>query len=293
MEALLSLAFDNLASHAQEKHLKGLRQIDALLAEVCLSSPAPKSTAEKRRSVIDPGKEPPPLKTLGELSSDPGFRAFFMMQDSFEGNIAVRLIALLDKLLGQADSMENERLIMKTLELMQGVLLLHPQSRNLFSKDYIMNQLFDLLEPSWCPATQTFTIAVLVAALLDSPQNIRNFEENDGLLVITSALRSDTTRSVKMKLMEFIYFYLMPETPALPSAKGTASGPSLLQRSPSKLARVAFGRGDTGGRKRADSESLSTRTTEEKQMLLGKHMDKVEDLVADLRDGTPFGGAVQ
>lgn len=83
----------------------------------------------------------------------------------------------------------------------------------------------------------------------------------------------------------------MPETPSIPSASATVSVPAMLQRSPSKLA-GAFSRTEiVSGRKRADSGSDCTRTTEEKQVLLGRHLHSVDDLVADLRESTPFGGA--
>ncbi|TVY56833.1 Cell division control protein 14 [Lachnellula cervina] len=292
MEALLSLSFDNLSSYDQGKIRKGLRQIDGLLAEVCLSSASPKSAAEKRRSVIDPGKEPPPLKQLGELGSDPAFREFFKLQDGFEWNVATRLINCLDRLLGKSNDGQNDLLIIQTLDLLQGIMLLHPPSRNLFSTESHMNQLLDLLEPMWCPAIQSTTIITLVCALIETPQNTRTFENLEGLLAITSAFKSrETTRDVKMKLVEFLYFYLMPETPSIPSANGTASVPSMLQRSPSKLA-GAFGRMDTAARKRADSESGNTRSTAEKQELLGRFLDRVEDLVADLQEGHAFGGEV-
>jgi hypothetical protein len=153
--------------------------------------------------------------------------------------------------------------------------------------------LLDLLEPVNCPAIQSSTIITLVCALIDTPQNTRPFEALDGLLTITSLFRSrETGREVKLKLVEFLYFYLMPETPSIPSANATTSVPAIIQRSPSKLA-GAFTRTDTGaGRKRADSESEITRTTEEKQALLGRHLHSVDDLVADLRESTPFGGVV-
>jgi len=139
MEALLNLAFDNLSSYDQGKIRKGLRQIDGLLAEVCLSSASPKSAAEKRRSVIDPGKEPPPLKPLNELGSDPAFREFFKLQDGFEWNVAIRLITCLDRLLGKSNDGQNDLLIIQTLDLIQGTLLLHPPSRSLFSRELYMN----------------------------------------------------------------------------------------------------------------------------------------------------------
>jgi hypothetical protein len=65
----------------------------------------------------------------------------------------------------------------------------------------------------------------------------------------------------------------------------------MLQRSPSKLV-GAFNRTSAGGRRRADSESLDTRTLEEKQALLGRYLSNVDDLVADLRESAPFGGVV-
>lgn len=93
-----------------------------------------------------------------------------------------------------------------------------------------------------------------------------------------------------MKLVEFLYFYLMPETPSIPSAGASSSVPAMLQRSPSKLA-GAFN-GDAGGRKRADSDNGVTKTTKEKQALLGRYLSSVDDLVVDLRESAPFGGVV-
>jgi hypothetical protein len=138
MEALLSLSFDNLSSYDQTKIRKGLRQVEGLLAQICLSA-SPKSSAEKRRSVIDPGKEPPPKKALNELGGDPAFREFFKLQDGFEWNVALRLVNCLDRLLGKINDGQNDLLIIQTLDLIQGILLLHPPSRSLFSREIYMN----------------------------------------------------------------------------------------------------------------------------------------------------------
>lgn len=97
-----------------------------------------------------------------------------------------------------------------------------------------------------------------------------------------------------MKLVEFLYFYLMPETP-IPSvgsggsryagaAPGMASA-DRLQRSPSKR----LGRGSAADGAGVSGEEGNTRTTEEKQMLLGRYLNNVEDLVEDLRESAPFG----
>ncbi len=153
--------------------------------------------------------------------------------------------------------------------------------------------LLDLLEPINCPAIQSATLLTLVCALIDTPQNTRTFENLDGLLTITSLFKSrETSREVKLKLVEFLYFYLMPETPSIPSANSTVSIPAALQRSPSRLV-GAFSRTDTGaGRRRADSESEATRSQEEKQSLLTRYLNNVDDLVADLRESAPFGGVL-
>lgn len=90
MEALLSLAFDNIASKDTQKIRKGLRQIEGMLAQICLSSG--KSTPSKpghrrNQSAINLGEQPQSTpKKLGQLSEDPAFREFFRLQEGFEWN---------------------------------------------------------------------------------------------------------------------------------------------------------------------------------------------------------------
>ena len=152
--------------------------------------------------------------------------------------------------------------------------------------------LLDLLEPINCPAIQSATLLTLVVALIDTPSNTRAFEGLDGLLTVTSLFKSrSTSREVKLKLVEFLYFYLMPETPSIPWADQRDSVPAMLQRSPSKLA-GAFA--PDGRRRGADGGGGAevTLTTQDKQELLSRHLSSVEDLVKDLRNCAPFGGAV-
>ncbi|WYZ41836.1 hypothetical protein EsH8_V_000731 [Colletotrichum jinshuiense] len=293
MENLLSLAFDGLSSYDGPRVRKGLRQVEGLLAQICLSSPA------KTKSPTT-GDEPSNNggKSLADLSDDPAFREFFKLQEGFEWNVAMRLINTLDRLMGKGTDGQNDLLILSSLDLIQGVLLLHPPSKVLFSREQNMNLLLDLLEPVNCPAIQSATLLTLVTALIDTPTNTRTFEALDGLLTVTSLFKSrSTAREVKLKLVEFLYFYLMPEVPSIPRADARGSVPSMLQRSPSKLA-GAFGSPASTAtdanytRSRSGSESEDTMTTEEKQELLGRHLSNVEDLVRDLRTCTPFGGVV-
>ncbi|KAF2972944.1 hypothetical protein GQX73_g606 [Xylaria multiplex] len=297
MENLLSLAFDNLSSYDGMKIRKGLRQVEGLLANICLSRQ--ETNRDRRASVArDPGQEqesPPNCKNLGELADDPAFYEFFKLQEGFEWNVAVRLVNTLDRLLAKGGDGSNDLLILNALDLMQGVMLLHPPSKALFSREMYMNLLLDLIEPDFCPAIQSATLLTLVTALIDTPQNTRTFESLDGLLAVTSLFRSrGTSRDVKLKLIEFLYFYLMPETPSIPSASSRDSIPGLLHRSPSKLAKafsLANSSKDEDSRPRSAGEGI-TRSQEEKQALLGRHLNSVEELVKDLRQNTLFNGVV-
>ena len=147
-----------------------------------------------------------------------------------------------------------------------------------------MNLLLDLLDPSSCPAIQSTAILTLVTALLDRPLNTRCFEKLDGLLTVTSLFKArGTSREVKMKLVEFLYFYLMPETPSGGETRGKSdvNGHSGWTRSPSKVEVGGRDVGDEGG----------TRSTEEKQGLLGRYLSNVEDMVEDLKESAPFGAS--
>ncbi|KOS21613.1 Cell division control protein 14 [Escovopsis weberi] len=263
MEALLSLAFDNLSSFDGPKIRKGLRQVEGLLAQICLSNPGSKQSQPSSSSSSSSSSAPrhydddddadddndasPPPKDLAQLSRDPAFREFFKLQEGFEWNVAMRLINTLDRLMAKGSDGQNDLLILSALDLTQGVLLLHPPSKQLFSREQNMNLLLDLLEPYNSPAIQSATLLTLVVALIDTPSNARAFEGLDGLLTITSLFKSrSTAREVKLKLVEFLYFYLMPESPpsTSPIEKREPSGPT------------------------------------------------VEDLVKDLRNLSPFGGMV-
>jgi hypothetical protein len=205
--------------------------------------------------------------------------------------VALRLISCLEHLLGRGTNGTNDLLIIATLDLLQGVLLLHPPSRALFAREIYMNLLLDLLEPANCPAIQSSTLLTLVAALLDHPENTRTFEDLDGLLTVTSLFKlRATSREVKLKLVEFLYFYLMPETPFEPTS--TMSAPNTgfhHQRRPSKLvSRSVNGIGETD----RDELDSCTKTTEEKQALLGRYLNNVADLVEDLKETAPFGATV-
>lgn len=130
-----------------------------------------------------------------------------------------------------------------------------------------------------------------MTSLLDRPQNTRTFEAADGLLVITSLFKiRTTTREVKLKLVEFLYFYLMSETPT-PKQPMSATNTAVLGGRGRELI-AAFDRrretvtgGDVGNK-----STGGTKSTEEKQKLLGKYLNNVQDLVEDLKEGSELFG---
>lgn len=148
METLLSLAFDNLSSFDGAKIKKGLKQVEGLLAQICLSGPSNSNPRTAR-------DQQPARKGLADLSGDPAFREFFKLQEGFEWNIAQRLLTTLDWLVVRGGDGQYDMLIVHTLDLIQGVLLLHPPSKALFSRSVYMNVLFCLP----CPVIDRALIA--------------------------------------------------------------------------------------------------------------------------------------
>lgn len=88
MEALLSLSFDNITSSSPTRIRKGLRQIEGLLAQICLPKTTSSSLSPTKRNSSAATPPPPasPEKGLANLIEDPAFREFFRLQESFEWN---------------------------------------------------------------------------------------------------------------------------------------------------------------------------------------------------------------
>lgn len=141
MESLLSLAFDNLSSYDGSKIKKGLKQVEGLLAQICLSGPSssPKKQSSSPTKSPESSSSSPPRKGLPDLGSDPAFREFFKLQEGFEWNVAHRLLSTLDWLVARGGDGQYDLLIVNTLDLIQGILLLHPPSKILFSRSVHMN----------------------------------------------------------------------------------------------------------------------------------------------------------
>jgi hypothetical protein len=134
-----------------------------------------------------------------------------------------------------------------------------------------------------------------VTSLLSTPQSTRTFESVDGLLVVTSLLKArSTTREIKQKLLEFLYFYLMPETRL--AASTSATNTAVLGGRGKELVAAFEGqrrRETVSGSEGAEKGDELTRTLGEKQELLGRYFSNVQDIVDGMGDGANlFGGSV-
>jgi len=307
MDTLLSLAFDNISSTDLSKIRKGLRQIEGILAQICLSAPSVPSIASqsKRRNSLVPSaasSSPNTTKTLAELPSDPAFLTFFRLQDTFSHNLSSRLITTLERLLGHPTNTTTNALLLSILTLLHGILLLHPPSRSLFANISSMNLLLDLLDPRSSPSVQSATLLVLSTALLANPANARVFDtQTDGLVTVASLYKAKATDAfVRSRIEEFLVVYLMPETGCTTATTTTSqSEPNTAVRgSPRKSVAVerrvstvtgdgdmsALGGGDSSlwedGRKVA-----VTRTGVEKKRLLARYLGtfNVDEVLDEVR----------
>ena len=85
----------------------------------------------------------------GSEKDDSGLIEFLQLQDSFEWNggdlcdaflmlVCQRLLTSLDRLIAKGTNEQTTLLLLSTLDLMQGLLLIHPPSRRLFAREVHM-----------------------------------------------------------------------------------------------------------------------------------------------------------
>ncbi|KAJ4472911.1 cell division control protein 14, SIN component-domain-containing protein [Lentinula edodes] len=138
-----------------------------------------------------------------------------------------------------------------SLSIVQGVALNHPRSKRWLGKIKSLEILVDLLLASRhvpssidSPASSStsskrgvtppsLTSAILdtmLCILVDSTPALRAFEECNGVQAIVKILkRAGSPREVRMKCLEFLYFYLLDETkPSIPTTSMSTGGSTLI-----------------------------------------------------------------
>lgn len=143
---------------------------------------------------------------------------FLACQDSFQLNMASALLSAYTTLLESGNSTST---ILVANRLLQGLLLIHLPSRNIFSRKCAMRTVLSFLEPSY-PLYLTevcvSVVSLLVHILLKNTANMRVFEACGGPLLVIRHLQLDgpdpstTEQTLRFKVVEFLIFYLGDET---------------------------------------------------------------------------------
>ncbi|ODV91284.1 hypothetical protein CANCADRAFT_122149 [Tortispora caseinolytica NRRL Y-17796] len=195
MEKLLVSAFDFLLSSDPGDIRRGLRHIEGMLVHLCRAS----------------GKK----NHAGQVN-DPALDMFVRLQANFEYNLAIRLITCLEGLLAKEPSSHIDSLCMSALQVLQGVLLLHPPSRRLFARKVNMTVLLDLLEPhdeKEDLELRQVTVTTILCAVAGQPENMRRLEELEGISILAALFTTKSSpKTLKVSVLEFLCYYLMPET---------------------------------------------------------------------------------
>ncbi|KAH9062660.1 CDC14-domain-containing protein [Lactarius vividus] len=177
---------------------------------------------------------------------------------------SIRLDALLQRGLSdgqrQAEASALTSQLTQALFIIQGVALTHHSTKVFLGRRYPLDVLLDLLvisrhlasplhnakqpaasgeehphnkqvaPPSTLPNA---VLDTLLCTLVDSSPSLRVFEDCNGVQTIVKLLkRAHTPRDVRMKCLEFLYFYLMDETSPRPDLSGTAIETSHLLATP-------------------------------------------------------------
>lgn len=203
-----------------------------------------------------------------ELENEYDCKAFVKLQERVECNITVHLMNVIMR----HDSRENEFMVVRGLRILQGTLLLHPGSRHLFGGGYYMNQLISFLDNEHPPAVVVECVLLLVSVLVRHEGNIRTFERLQGLEKICSLVKDDdpTRQSVRIKSLEFLFFYLVPNRGPI-----DAAAPDGSLRKP--------GDGEFPG---ADRRILMQKVTNLKHHL---NEEFVDEIVREFLNDKPFG----
>ncbi|EFI27768.1 hypothetical protein CC1G_14691 [Coprinopsis cinerea okayama7 len=211
-------------------------------------------------------------KALADEEDREGLDSFLALQYTFECNVPLRLLSWLCIATTQLDSLikgpideshEHEvttlvSQIVLSLCLLQGISLSHPSCKVYLGRRYPQEVLLDLLLASrHLPSSSSrdsenmcrrqgileqpltsLVLDTLLCILVDSSSALRVFEDVGGPQAVVRILkRAGTPREVRMKCLEFLYFYLLDETASGPETNGVdedspLSSPPTVPNSP-------------------------------------------------------------
>ncbi|KAJ6587779.1 cell division control protein 14, SIN component-domain-containing protein [Mycena sp. CBHHK59/15] len=201
---------------------------------------------------------------------------FLALQYTFECNVASRILSWVAASTIQLELLTNKGVVDPELDpdvatisaqlalglsIIQGVCLTHPATKAYLGRRYSLEVLLDLFlasrhlsktpftsaaapgasptkpAPGAPPPLASVILDALLCILVDASPALRVFEACAGVHAVVKILkRAGTPREVRMKCLEFLYFYLLDETvPAhtTPAPANTTPEPALVPTAPS------------------------------------------------------------
>lgn len=168
------------------------------------------------------------------LTKHPSLARFLALQDGFQHNLASRLLCVYRYT--KVDNIQGEKYmetILMTNRLLQGLLLLHPDSRLVFSSASNMQCVLQFVGRKDLPlGLMVLFVSTLIHILLKNSKNMRQFEQLNGctaviqhlaLLSLTEAPQEHLQQQeLNFKIIEFLLFYFIDESPLPPPRLSTA-----------------------------------------------------------------------
>ncbi|KAM6496169.1 Cell division control protein 14, SIN component domain containing protein [Amanita muscaria] len=205
---------------------------------------SPRSAVDAKTKALQDLERQLAIACLNDSNSLSYFRS---LQQTFECNVPLRLLTWIAVTTPKLDGLTNkgvaerreadvEKLASQlslALSIIQGVALIHEPSKVYLGRKHALEILLDLLlvsrhvsspqDPSPLPSSSTLhqhlssvVLDTLLCILVDSSNSLRSFENVNGVQLVVKILkRAGTPREVRMKCLEFLYFYLMDETSPL------------------------------------------------------------------------------
>lgn len=148
---------------------------------------------------------------------DPRLAAFVSLQDSFQFNLASGLISSY-RTFAEIGPVAESTTVVLANRLLQGILLVHPESRNLFGTKGNMQLMLSFLDLEVFAAECVSFVSLFIHILLKNIKNMRVFEACGGCLRIIRHLQLSSLensnvlqQNLHFKVIEFLIFYLTDE----------------------------------------------------------------------------------
>lgn len=241
------------------------------------------------------------------------YEEFIELQDKVGYNITNQILILLVRFTkfdvteneNENENEETKEMIVLMLRILQGVLLIHPQSRKCFKGKYNIELLMNILNPR-SEMKPTFLMIIecvlmLVSLFIRNAENLRNFEELGGIELICQLIKGEdedlggneggdkegkdglTWQNVRIKSLEFLFFYLIPEfEPELELELETE-----IENEDGKI-------GEGKETIVVEEDGIVRRSMESKIRILKKYLNEefVEGIVTEFVRDKPFGSTV-